>query len=359
MDHRTALAQRFRDFEQHGAARARLYARLARSIADDPEVLALLDEAPDEQRLPVLLFAAVHLLVIEGHGGDLARFYPTLHGSDAAIDPSADDPYPAFREVALEHAGRVRHLTATRQTQTNEIGRCALFLPALAAVAAETGPVSLVDVGASAGLNLLLPQYGFDYGERGAIAGPSPIVLPCGLRGHPPAGFDTPSHVPPVADAVGIDMMPIDVTDDDAVRWLQACVWPDMTDRFERLVEAIGIARAHPPRVHTGDAVEGVRALVESSSRLGHPVVLTSWVLNYLPIARQREFVAQLDRLGSDIDLSWVIAESPAETPGIPVPTHEPAEALTVVALVRWRRGTRTVTRLGTAHPHGYWLHWG
>ena len=350
------LAQRFRDFEHTAAARARLYARLSHSIADDPEVLALLDDAPDEQRLPVLLFAAVHLIVLEGDGGRLTRFYPTLGGSHSG---TSDDPYPAFREVALARADRVRELVATRRTQTNEIGRCALFLPALAAVAAEAGPLALVDVGASAGLNLLLPHYGFDYGEHGTIDGRTSIVLPCSLRGVAPEGFAAPDRVPPVGSAVGIDMHPVDVLDDDAVRWLRACVWPDMADRFSRLVEAIGLARQHPPVVHSGDAVDGIAALVMSSGRSGHPVVLTSWVLNYLPTDRQREFVERLDRIGSTTDLSWVIAESPAETPGLPVATGDPAEVLTVVSLVRWRGGERTIARLGTAHPHGYWLHWG
>jgi hypothetical protein len=164
--------------------------------------------------------------------------------------------------------------------------------------------------------------------------------------------------VPRIAAAVGLDVSPINVHDDDAVRWLMACVWPDMTERYARLVDAIALARERPPRVVAGDAVSGVAGLVESSRAHGHPVVLTSWVLNYLPLRRQQDFVAALDRLGERFDLSWVIAESPAETPGLPVPTEQPPEVLTVVSLVTWRGGRRTVTRLGTAHPHGYWLRW-
>lgn len=354
MDHRAALAQRFRDFEHVTATRASLYARLSPAIAADDDLLSLLDGAPTEQQLPVLLFAAVHLLVLEGRGGELGRHYPNLHGGAVATT----EPFADFRRVALEHADRVRDLVATRSTQTNEIGRCALYLPALDTVSREVGPLALVDVGTSAGLNLLLDRYGFDYGEHGAIGGRSSIVLPCTLRGAAPPEFSAPHLVPEIAAAVGLDASPIDILDDDAVRWLEACVWPDMTERFARLVDAIALAREHPPRVMAGDAVAGVAELVESMREHGHPVVLTSWVLNYLPLHRQHEFVAELDRLGNVFDLSWVIAESPAETPGLPVPTEQPPEDLTVVSLVRWRRGTRSVTRLGTAHPHGYWLRW-
>lgn len=368
MDRRAVLAKRFRDFEHTAASRAPLYARLSSGIADDAALLALLDEAPVEQQLPVLLFAAVHLLVLEGRGGDLARFYPNLdhsgrHDDHGAADPNPTasghlDPFPAFRRVALEHAERVRTLAATRQTQTNEIGRCALYLPALASIAADSGPLALVDVGTSAGLNLLLPRYGFDYGEHGVIAGTSDIVLPCVIRGTAPVGVSVPRTMPVVAASAGIDAHPVDVLDDDAVRWLEACVWPDMTERFARLRSAVTLARQHPPDVVVGDAVDDVGAVVERLRGHGHPVVLTSWVLNYLSIERQQQFVEALDRIGSSGDLSWVVAESPAETPGLPVPAGEPPESLTVVSLVRWRRGVRTVARLGTAHPHGYWLRW-
>ena len=34
-----------------------------------------------------------------------------------------------------------------------------------------------------------------------------------------------------------------DITDDDEARWLEACVWPDQTDRFERLKATIEMAR--------------------------------------------------------------------------------------------------------------------
>ena len=107
----------------------------------------------------------------------------------------------------------------------------------------------------------------------------------------------------------------------------------------------------------SGDAVDDVGRLVARARVAGHPVVTTSWVLNYLSADRQAAFVDELDRI-ADGDLTWVVAESPAETPGLPVPTTTPHEVLTVVSIVRWRGARRTVQRVGTAHPHGYWLQW-
>jgi hypothetical protein len=163
--------------------------------------------------------------------------------------------------------------------------------------------------------------------------------------------------MPLVGDAIGLDASPIDVLDDEQTRWLAACVWPDQLDRLARLRSALELARTHPPHIVTGDAVHDLAATIEQVSDDVHPVVMNSWVLNYLPEARQREYVHELDRVGASRDLSWVVAESPAQTPGLPIPCHDD-EHETVLSVVCWRSGRRTVDRLGICHPHGYWLHW-
>ena len=343
------LAERFRSFAETSATRAPLYRTLALAVADDPEVCSLLRVASDEQAIPVLLFAAVHHELLRTSEPGLARFYPNLHDG-----PAEGDAFAAFREFAMRHADAVRATIATRHTQTNEVGRCALFLPALALLETEVGPLSLVDVGASAGLNLLLDRFHYRYEPGGAVGPASTVHLTCSTRGPVPV----PDALPRVAAAVGIDAFPIDLDDDDALRWLEACVWPDQIDRFERLVAAIDLARRVRPLVRRGDAVDALAATVVEAAASGHPTVTNSWVLNYLtPEARQR-YVAALDELGGRFDLSWVLAESPAQTTGLPVPTTDPAEELTVLSMVRWRSGRREVTRLATCHPHGYWMHW-
>jgi hypothetical protein len=120
----------------------------------------------------------------------------------------------------------------------------------------------------------------------------------------------------------------------------------------------VRLARRHPPDVRVADAVEGLGDAVAKVIDAGHPVVLNSWVLSYLSTERQHEYVAALERIGSTADLSWVLAESPAQTPGLPIPTTPEPEHRTALSLVTWRDGRRTVRRLATCHPHGIWLHW-
>jgi hypothetical protein len=349
------LAQRFRNFASTSTAtRAPLYSRISAAVADDPEVLRLLQAAPETQQIPVLLFAGVHHLLLRGLGPQLASHYPNLSATTTNDDPANDDPATAFRRFALEHADELTTLIASRTTQTNEVGRCSQFLPPLGMLADEVGSLAQVDVGTSAGLNLLLPHYAFQYDPGGAVGPPSDVHLRCATRGAVPV----PTEMPPIVRSIGLDRSPIDVLDDEAVRWLEACVWPDQADRFERLVAAIGIARRHPPDVRAGDAVNDLAAVIDEVSSAGHPVVTNSWVLNYLPDDARLDYVATLDQLGTERDLSWIIAEAPAQTSGLPVPTTDPPEEITVISLIRWRDGRRSVQRLGTTHPHGYWVRW-
>jgi hypothetical protein len=342
------LTRRFRAFADTAGSRSPLYATLSRVVADDPRLVAVMQVAPEEQHNPVLLFVAVHDLLLRGLGPDLAAFYPNL-----ATEPEVGDVAPAFRSFVLDHLDPIRELVATRNTQTNEVGRCSLFLPVLARLGQEYGQLALAEVGASAGLNLLLARYSYEYLPGGSVGPQSTVHLTCGTRGNPPI----PATMPTIAATIGLDVSPIDVHDADQTRWLEACVWPDQSDRFARLRASLEIARKHPPAMVKGDAVSDVVETIEGVAGLGHPVVMNSWVLNYLSEARQREYVDELDRFGAQHDLSWVLAESPAQTPGLPIPS-ELEEHATVLSLVRWRGGVRHVERLAVCHPHGYWMHW-
>jgi hypothetical protein len=345
----------FGEFARTAARRAPLYARMSEGIAQDLEVAGLLLAAPPTQRQPVLLFACVHdLLLAAAANGDaperLARHYPNL-----TPEPDVGDPLPALRELCARRRDELDALLRTRRTQTNEIGRCALLLPAFELLTDELGPLAHLDVGTSAGLNLLLDRYHYEYEPGGPVGGSSTVTLTCGTRGAVPV----PSDLPPVAARRGIDPTPVDLLDDERARWLEACVWPDQTDRFDRLRAAIELAREAPPDVRIGDALVDTGRHVDELAASGHPVITNTWVLSYLTAEQRTAYVAELDRLGATADLSWVYVESPFLTPELPGPgTTSGAEDRSALVAVRWRAGVRSVEHLADCHPHGYWMHW-
>src|SRR4051812_35660887 len=214
----SAAYRRFAEDEAHG--RSPLYEELARGVAADDEILDLLLSLPRLKRQPNLLFAAArHLL-------------------------GTPDGWRRFRRGVAQRKDALCALMLMRSTQTNEPGRCAALLPVLAGL---PQPLALLEVGASAGLCLLLDFYGYDYGGRVVDGGPP--VLRCTPEGPVPL----PDARPEVVWRAGLDLEPIDIDDPERVRWLELLIWPGEEYRLETLRGALEVARAQRPRVVPGD----------------------------------------------------------------------------------------------------------
>lgn len=352
------LRHHFANLVDTSLPRAPLNAALSRAIAADRDLYGLMRVAPQTQLNPVLLLACLHASLLGDPAHPLVEWYPNL----CASPRRADDPAlpSVLRAFVAERRDAIVELLRTRSTQTNEVGRSAMFLVPFGQLADEVGALAHLDVGASAGLNLLLDRFAYRYHPQddpsaaSAVGGGS-VTLTVGTRGNPPI----PAAVPAIVSRCGIDRRPIDIADDDEARWLEACVWPDQTDRFERLRGAIAIAREHPPEILAGEAVDSLARGVESVGRNGHPVVTNSWVLNYFTPDQRTAYLDELDRIGAIRDLSWIWFESPLLTPDLPAPDEEYADrSQTVLSMARWRDGRRTVEHLAVCHPHGYWMHW-
>jgi hypothetical protein len=367
------LPDQFRLFAQ-GAARdgATTYDAISRGVADDPDILALIGEAPVAQRRPNLLLAAVHYLLLAGADHPLADHYDTVQlvrGTNHPPPAADHDVTVDFRDFCLEHRAALLELIAVRSTQTNEVGRCAALLPALNVIASrypDGQPLSLLDLGTSAGLNLLFDSYGYRYRQRSDDAlrtaglATSQVQLECVVRG---AFTDLPPlALPAIAERTGIDASPIDPTSDDGARWLLACLWPDNLTRFARLRGALAEARTtpHPSRIVRGDIVDGLAPVVAGLAADGPLVVFHSWVAAYLSEARQAQLVEAVRTVSSRRPVHHLYLESPRETPGLPTPpspSSSPTAGL-ATALVHLDADGSAPVRLADVHHHGKWLQW-
>jgi hypothetical protein len=332
-----------------------LYERLAYRVADDADLHALAAYAQPYQPPPNLLFGAVHYLLlrdsddavssrksrkvgsVRDNASPLKNFF-----SDLARKPNIqDDPYPIFRAFCLEHADELAQLISTRRVQTNEVARCALFLPAFEWIARRVGhqPFALLEVGASAGLNLNWDRYAYAYGD-GVFYGAAnaPVVLRCELRGARRPRM--PQTFPRVHTRAGVDLNPSDVFDEDAMQWLRALVWPEQLDRAERLRRAIALAREFPPRVMQGDALTQVAEWAREIPRDVPIVLFHSFVLNQVDAAARERYYAPLRAL--DAERVWFdIAVEPHDWPARLVVTTRAEQ-----------------TTLAICDYHGRWLEW-
>ena len=254
-----ALAERFRRFavEECSAASdegagSQTYEILSEMVASNRELLGLARICRVGQPIPNLFFVAVKRTLASFPGAELAEHYRRAEAGDRPAPGLGQ----AFTEFALAHRDRIVPYLDTRMVQTNEVGRCAYLMPGFLTVAAENPgqPLALLDVGASAGLNLNWDQYRYRY-SNGDEFGPadSKIVIECDARDGLP---NLPSAFPRVNFRVGIDLVPVDLSDDEEYRWMQALVWPEHAGRGALLSAARDVWLKSRPTVLQGDAVE-------------------------------------------------------------------------------------------------------
>lgn len=294
------IYRRFASFEVRD--RSPCYSEWAVGVAGDSELLCLIDELGGLKRQPQLVFAA-------------ARY--------VGISPG---PFPGFRDELIARWPAVRETVLAKRNQTNEVGRCAVFLPLLAAL---PQPLALLEVGASAGLCLYPDRYSYQYGDHARLdpdSGPSRVELTCAMDGPVPL----PAAPPRIVWRAGIDAHPLDVTAAGDVRWLETLIWPGQTARRERLAAAIEIARADPPRLVRADLNDAVERVAGEAPAGATLVIFHSAVMVYLDPADRATFVSTV----SGLPAHWFSMEGASVAPlggGTLPPSPDPSQALFVV----------------------------
>lgn len=359
-----SLAENFRVFADAECAIEPLYAALSRAIAEDDDTLALLLEAPYAQRRPVLLFAVTHDLLLSGVEHPLARFYRSVAPA-SELRGDVDRAFAAFADFCRAHHDALLVSLRERSTQTNEVGRCAGLRLMLAGLSADR-PIALIDVGCSAGLNLLVDRYHYEYRLRDTrvhvVGLDSSVVIHADFESDI-FPFDT-SAMPPIIGRCGIDLAPLDIRNASDTRWLRACVWPNEVERHERLGAAIELARHAPLDLHRGDASACLAAIVEGLDRDVQPVIFHSWTVSYFDRTARTRFVESARAIVRDLDGVWISAESAGVVPGLDAPSLPDDASLARREATIWHVTTRTVRGacearpMARTHAHCRWIEW-
>ena len=313
-------------------------------------MLDVVRSAPPVSHQPNVLLGAVHYLLLGGLDHPLGAVYRGESDADAG---------PLFADLCLHHRAEIVAILATHHTNTNEVGRSAVIGPALTAAATRLGaPIGLVDVGCSGGLNLFCDTYRLDYGDRGHTGPESASVqITCEVIG---GAVPIAARLPVIGERVGLDLDPVDLRDDNATRWLLACVWPD-TGRLERTRLALDTARLDPPRIVAGDAVDTISSVIDTLADDLVPVVTTTWMLAYLPAARRVAFRDALAAASVARPIAWITAEGAGVVdclPAVDAPTDAHGVEASVLGLVTFDAGELEADILGYVHPHGLWIDW-
>ncbi len=308
--------------------RSPLYAHLVELTASTPELLSVIQRIHNRPP-PNVYLAAIHYLLMENPSDPLAAFYGSI----------VEDPRPpegvdeAFISFVLANQDRIVDIANSRFTQTNECRRCVALLPGVMSSPFER--FHLVEIGASAGLNLALDHYRYDF--DGTMWGPdSPVTLVAAVPGDRPRlrGIE-------VARRIGIDINVIDRKVPDDLRWLDALIWPEHEERRKRLRQALRLTAGVDRQMIEGSVLDMLAGAL-GGLPTGEPVVvMNSFVLNQLDASQRAEVAgiveeARRDRPVYRVSLEFIDKDDD------------------------WARlevgDQMTLEELGRAHPHGEWV---
>lgn len=334
------ISQRFLTFarvEAHNLSP--VYERLSLEISRDEQMLRLSSYAGPGQPVPNMLFAAVRFLQLKGDYMHLPYF-----GNEGQHDaPNSPEFYSSFREFCLQNEDVIKSILQKRRVQTNEIGRCACLLPAFASINRNTGGKAwnLVDVGASAGLNLNFDRYLYRYGATLWGDHDSKVVLNCQVRGESTMELNNLSFN--IGQRIGIDISPIAVNSSEDVLWLRSLIWPNQTDREQRLNQALEIAKADTPLMIKGDALQITREILENSGSDDTFVFFSSFAFNQFGSEYRAKFHDLLRDYGVKRRVFLI-------TMGFS--DSEQVE----IRICDFRNGEHSCSVLATCDPYGKWI---
>lgn len=292
-----------------------LYQVLSATVCTEESLLELARLGRRGQYPTFLFFGAVHQLLLQGVEHPLARYYPSIVGQAALPAAGAG---PELVSFCAEHRAELAAVISSRLVQTNVVQRSLGLRLGLSVITHDLpGPVHLIEVGASAGLNLHYDTYGYTVGRQRFGDPESPVQLVADLRGT--TLLPDLDVLPPVASRQGIDLDPVDVTDPDARSWLEALVWPENHDQRSTLSAALALAAQDPPQISAGDAIDVLPRLA-AELPAGEPrVVFHSATRMHVPQDRLAAFDDAVDSVG-DTGPLWRLSIENQTDPDLPGP---------------------------------------
>jgi hypothetical protein len=292
--------------------------------------------APLADALPLRITGGLHWLHLTGREPALAPLYCGTGADDAAI----------VADVLKAHEAELLPWL-DGPPQTNEAGRSSNFIAAMLWLAGKglAPKFECLEIGSSAGINLMLDRYHYDLG--GVQVGPDDAVM----RFKPEwKGVSPPDLRIEILSTKGCDVAPVDLTDPNQSERLKAYIWPEHTVRFERMEAAIRAASERKPDLSKINAAEFVERELANPQVPGTTrMLMHSIVWQYVPADQQDRVTAAMEAAGAeatvDAPLAWVSVEADRT-----VHRHN--------LKVRYWPGGEEATQLTWSHAHGADIEW-
>jgi hypothetical protein len=250
------------------------------------------------------------------HAAALSRRDVALTGAYATASMNIDAAWP----IARAFLGRERAWVGEFlrfAPQTNETRRSIALLAGFLTFAESwAGPIDTLEIGASAGLNLLWDKFSYKTSSW-SWGGDSAVQIDTDWQGQAP-----PSPVrPQVRNRAACDLNPLDIRDPDQALRLKSYIWPDQPDRLARFDGALKVAIENDVRVERADASAWIAAKLAARASDAATIVYHSVFLQYPPRDVRKAIVGAIQDAGAaatpQAPLAWVRLEPEAVTDGV------------------------------------------
>ncbi|MCQ6562054.1 DUF2332 domain-containing protein [Paenibacillus mendelii] len=338
---RDERSNRFRNFALHECrGSSSLYEYLAMHIAEDDELLDLASHARPGQPIPNLFFGAVHYLLQQGIEHELSVYYRSLVDPPRAIGEQA---FSAFQSFCRLYRDPIIAILQNKYVQTNEVRRCAYLYPSFCHIYGKVQlPLALIEIGTSAGLQLLWDTYSYRYQSEELLGAPSsPVQIQAELRGHrlPPLMKNSP----PVAFRRGIDLHINDLTQPDDYAWLKSLIWPEHQDRAELFEKAARHFQKQPVPLIEGDGIASLRELADQVPAASALCVFHTHVANQLSPSSKNSLIETIHALGQTRDVFHL---------------YNNLRDANILHLDYYLSGQYHTEKLAITDGHGRWFQW-
>lgn len=303
---------------------------------------------PIKDAVSLRLAGALHAAVLTGRDEALTMQWPAARAADGK-DWDTAAAWPVARAFLERDFVWVADFM-TSAPQTNEVRRSVGLFAGLQAVAAHwDGPIDLLELGASAGLNGLFPDNSYAC-QAWQWPGSSGVELDTDWHGPPP-----PLKALHIRTLGQCDINPLNAANQADRLRLRSYIWPDQPERLTRLNAAIDAAQVRAIHPDKADAAAWLGEKLAKRAGDAMTVVYHSIFFQYPPAEVRAAITEAMESAGQAATLAaplvWLRLEPEAAViinGGSPVP---------MLDCIQWPGGQRTILS-NDACPHGRFIHW-
>ena len=318
------------------------YYNLSTKIAEDDELISIASFCRQRQPMPNLFLASVHYLLLKKKSRDLSNYYPSI-----TKNYKQQLPFALFKEFCLENKKEIIELEQSKIVQTNALNRCAYIMPILSNLF-DGKKINIINIGTSAGLTLNFDKYEYHYNGKYSF-GKSPVKI----RSEIIEGV-IPSFKQNVIinNKIGIDQNPLDLRNLDNANWLKALIWADLTERIEKIEQAISVAKKENIQFEKTNSLQDFEDIIRRQNSEVPLVIYHTHVLYQFTQDEREKFWNLIDKIGKERDLTYLAAE------GSKVFKNDFGINGILVQLTEYQKGSKISRIIAETNGHANWIKW-